>query len=127
MGWISLEIFTSIVNPGKTQSFVGGIGGILVRILFVHPVMGQSQTFSYGIGSLSAVLKAEGHETSLLKLADQRFDSVVKAIGSYNADLMAISCTSLHWELIKNFSQRVKGQFDVPIFVGGPHTTMFPE
>jgi len=98
-----------------------------LKILFVHPVAGQNPTFVYGIGSLSAVLKAEGHETSLLKLINSNYDSACEAIGSAAPDLMAISCTSLHWPLVKDFSRRVKEQFSIPIFVGGSHTTMFPE
>ena len=89
--------------------------------------MSQPPTFNYVIGSLSAVLTAEGHETSLLKLSNHKFDSAIEAIGSCCPDLIAVSCTSLHWEFIKKFAQMVKGKFDLPIFVGGSHTTMFPE
>ncbi|MBI2934929.1 MAG: B12-binding domain-containing radical SAM protein [Chloroflexi bacterium] len=98
-----------------------------MKILFVYPVIGQSQTFHYGIGSLSAVLKKAGHDTSLLKLTSDKPGPAMKAVASLVPDLVAISCTSVHWELVKRFAGEIKKQCSVPVIVGGSHTTMFPD
>jgi len=98
-----------------------------MKILFIYPVIGYRPTFNQGIGYLSAVLKANGHKTDLMFLTSMDFSKVKNKIESYKPDIVVFSCTYNHWKLTKDISKKIKESSDLPIFVGGAHTTLFPD
>ena len=98
-----------------------------MKITFIYPTVGTSETFNYGIGSLSGILKQGGRQTDLYKLTTRDFTPMVDTIRLNKPDLIAISCTTNHWELVKKISEAIKTQLDLPVFVGGTHTIMFPD
>lgn len=102
-----------------------------MRILFVYPNNARSAASpQIGISSLSAVLKGTGHSTYLfdtsfipLATAGQVF---LRKIEESNPDLLAFSCRSGEWELVKELLRESAGT-NITTIVGGPHATIAPE
>jgi radical SAM superfamily enzyme YgiQ (UPF0313 family) len=96
----------------------------MARIAFIQPL-----SFEYpGTESLSAVLKAHGHEVKVYIEGARRRQQVEDWIGAFQPHIVGFSCTTgLHqWALEK--ARRIKGRFPHILTVfGGPHPTHFPE
>ena len=86
----------------------------------------QNVWFEYiGIASISAFLKAHGHETDIV-LGDT--DDVIKKIKESPTDLIGFPCMTIHHEWVIECATKLKESgVVVPIIVGGPHPTFFPE
>ncbi|HEX9092899.1 MAG TPA: radical SAM protein [Coriobacteriia bacterium] len=74
---------------------------------------------------LSASLKEDGHECELLMDAAEK-DLVSTAV-AMRPDLIAFSCITGGQGWVLETARRVKERMDVPVLVGGPHATFFPE
>ncbi len=74
---------------------------------------------------LSAMLKKHGHECEVIIESGER--NFMKAVLKSNADMFAFSCTtgSEKWALDR--ASELKALCRVPIIMGGPHPTFFPE
>lgn len=107
----------------------------------VFAVMGEE---NLATGSLSAVLKAAGHETSLAydpALFDERIyfhidflarlfsqrEKVIRKIVTERPDLVAISVFSDNYQWALAIAEGVKKRIDVPIILGGVFATNCPE
>lgn len=100
-----------------------------MHILFLYVVPPERfipRGFSHGIGSMSAVLKEEGHSTELLYV-----DALQKALLSQKISpqtgLIAISSTTDQYDLAKRLIAFLSNTFDIPIILGGVHATVAPE
>ncbi len=66
-----------------------------MKILFIHLVPLESRRvyhgFSHGIGSLSAWLKRDGHQTHLLEMDALEKKSLAKALEEFAPDVIALS------------------------------------
>lgn len=74
---------------------------------------------------LSASLKEDGHECELLMEASEH-DLVGSAV-ALAPDVIAFSCITGGHEWVLDTARRLKERTDVPIIIGGPHATFFPE
>ena len=77
------------------------------------------------IEQLSAVLKENGHECDLFIESGER--NFLKSVLESGADLFAFSCTTGGEPWVLKISAELKKQSSVPIIIGGPHATFFPD
>ncbi len=84
-------------------------------------------TWTENLGSawLSAVLKSKGHSSEFF--IEQR--GWLKALKKYGPELIAFSCTTgIHcWALETAKRLKKEGLERVPVLMGGPHPTFYPE
>jgi anaerobic magnesium-protoporphyrin IX monomethyl ester cyclase len=93
-----------------------------LKLLFLQRDSLMVQT---GVMSLSAVLKQNGHECDILVENLER--DFFGAITESKPDVIGISCTTgLHlWA--RQTARMIKKKLHVPIAVGGPHPTFYPD
>lgn len=83
-----------------------------------------------GIASISAVLKQHGHDVKLLHLISTEVekDKIKRAITVYNPDIVAYSCTTNQFPMVKDIANYVKSEFPYLITIcGGVHAILAPE
>ncbi len=76
-----------------------------MKVLFVYTdinVRGGAQSYQFGIGSISAVLKAHGHETRLhYMFGDCNPQALQAEIRSYQPDLIAFPAVSPQYQYVR--------------------------
>ncbi|MFA5260415.1 MAG: radical SAM protein [Candidatus Omnitrophota bacterium] len=93
-----------------------------MKILFIQQNGLQE---SLGIANISALLKANGHQTALRLLSHT--PDLGQAITQESPGLIAFSAlTGVHTSLLET-CERIKKAFQIPIIMGGPHATFCPE
>lgn len=93
-----------------------------MKIVFIQH---NGQQESIGITCLSAYLKVRGHTCDLFLEANEK--DLYGVIRRERPDLVGLSAiTGLHNETVR-LARNVKEYFNVPVIVGGPHPTFFPE
>jgi radical SAM superfamily enzyme YgiQ (UPF0313 family) len=103
-----------------------------MKILFIYPDIllhreDWTGYFYIGIGSLSAVLKKEGHETSLFHVIRPINKSTfIKRIEKEVPDLIGFSTTSPMFPLVREYASWLSGMA-MPTICGGIHPTIAPE
>lgn len=101
-----------------------------MKVLFIYHNIGTKNIrhFPYGIGTLSSLLKENGHETDLLYIQDDiTDDELLSYVGAYDPDLIGFSTVTLQWEYTKKTARLIKTKFQVPIICGGAHATFMTE
>lgn len=101
-----------------------------MKILFFYIIPPENQCYtkySSGIASLSAVLKKDGHDTSLCVLDNLDKPRIISAIGKFQPDLLAYSVLSLQISVAKSIIEFAASEFAIPSVVGGVHATVNPE
>ncbi len=108
-----------------------------MRVLFLYPNLNTQMGFNHGLASLSACLKAAGHETRLVNLNENLppvlgNEDVDELIGEWQPGLIAFSCLTQQYPAgrdlvrwLRNAAQE-RGAALPPIIVGGIHPTMVP-
>ena len=99
-----------------------------ITLLSIYPDLA-----SYGVRTISAVLKKEGHSVDLIFLTKQfweRFEE--KTLNDIvnltkKSDLIGISLMSNFWDNAIQLTQKLKQHYDIPIMWGGTHPTVRPE
>jgi anaerobic magnesium-protoporphyrin IX monomethyl ester cyclase len=109
-----------------------------MRVLFVYPNLYTQMGFNHGLASLSAVLRAAGHETRLVNLNENLppvpdDDDLVALVRDWAPGLIGFSCLSMQYpealrlaRLLRRSAAR-EGFALPPLVVGGVHPTMVPE
>ena len=93
----------------------------MTKVLFLQ----RDPTVYIGVMIISAVLKREGHQCAVL--IENMEKDFMGSILHYSPDLVAFSCTTgLHRWVIET-AKKIKEKIKVPIIVGGPHATFYPE
>src|SRR3989344_2984477 len=98
-----------------------------ILLVFAQPSIGAGKRmFNFGIALVSAVLKREGHETSLLNLDVFDANAIDKSLNSFNPDLICFSCSTDQIEIVKESASYIKNK-EIPMIIAGTHATVFPE
>ncbi len=103
-----------------------------MRIAFIYPDITAKPNWKgyyyIGIGSLSAVLKQNGHEVVLVHIFQQKTkEEFFELIDGIDADLFAFSSTTNMFFYIEKWVKWLKERLDTRIIVGGVHPTLCPE
>jgi len=105
-----------------------------VNVLFVYPDISGverygTRKFYHGLGYLSAVLKREGHQTSLIYLQRQLpRDAFLAEVEAHNPDLVGFSSTTHQHPYVEKCARWLKEEHpDLLIVSGGVHPTLAPE
>jgi radical SAM superfamily enzyme YgiQ (UPF0313 family) len=98
---------------------------------FIYPNMdSETGNVQFGIASLSSVLKEDGHKVTLthLKKGDREtyIEKTSREIKKHDPDIIGFSLTELEEQAFKRMTERIKGEFDIPIIAGGPYPTIAP-
>jgi radical SAM superfamily enzyme YgiQ (UPF0313 family) len=108
--------------------------GRRVKILFVYSDISGSERYGAkkyysGLGSLSAVLRAAGHETQLVYLQREvSRDEFLAAARAAAPDLVAFSTTTHQYPYIERYASYLKEAAPaLPLVCGGTHPTLVPE
>lgn len=89
-----------------------------MKIVFLQNVM-----FEYfGPMYLSAILKRAGHQVDIIVPGKKDYIEEMK-----DADLLALSCMSAGHQWYLDRAKEVKERLGIPVVLGGPHPTYFPE
>lgn len=101
-----------------------------MKVHFIYPSNDSREKtgISYGLASISAVLKKHGHEVSLhhiTKELDRK--EVINIVRKNNPDIVGFIDFTRYHGIVLKCAEWIKSEFDVPIIVGGPHATLSPE
>ncbi len=101
-----------------------------MKILFVYPdinVRGGARSYQFGIGSLSAVLKRQGHTTRLHYMFGRYDPAPLKAtLAAFQPDLIAFSAVSPQFQYVRRMVTELQ-PFRAFTLLGGQHATLAPE
>lgn len=102
-----------------------------MRILFIYPQLYAQVGFNYGLAHISAVLKADGHETKLLDINeklgfDLDFSRIRREVEQFRPGLIGLSIVTNQYQFAKEIAGSIREYSDAPIICGGPHATMAP-
>ncbi|MBC7236846.1 MAG: radical SAM protein [Chloroflexi bacterium] len=105
-----------------------------MKVLFVYSdISGQerygARKYYSGIGSLSAVLKADGHETALLYLQQELpRQAFLAEVDAARPDLIAFSATTHQYPYIERYAEYLRAERpELLRVIGGTHATLVPE
>lgn len=80
--------------------------------------------FNQGIGSLSAVLKGEGHDVRMFTFSSGNDE--MGALQGFDPDALFVYLATHQYRLFLDLLERVWRPMGVRVFVGGPHPTVCP-
>ena len=105
-----------------------------MRVLFVYSDIGGAERygtkkFYSGLGSLSAVLKAAGHDTELLYLQGELSrEELLARVEAAHPDLVAFSATTHQYPYAESYATYLKAaQPGLLLMCGGTHPTLVPD
>ena len=103
-----------------------------MKVLFVYTdinVRGGAQSYQFGIGSISAVLKTHGHETRLhYMFGDCNPQALLAEISSYQPDLIAFPAVSPQYQYVRKVFESLPMERPRPFtLLGGQHATLCPD
>jgi len=107
-----------------------------MKVVFVFPDLNvfsrfssdYSGIFAHGIGCLSAVLKKNGHETSLLHITKEiSKEQFLTDIETQKPQLIAFSSLSHQFPYVKQWSAWLRENENIPTICGGVHATVDPD
>ena len=81
---------------------------IMMKVLFIYPNVDKPQyeaTLHFGIASLSATLKKEGHKTALLEVDKLDLDEIGNDIKQIKPDMVCYSAVSSQMPYVKEMAK----------------------
>ena len=100
-----------------------------MKVQFVWPNFDCPLGPSMGQAYLSGAPKAAGHDTNILHVSE-RFDyafdvdCIISDVRDYGPDLIAMSTGANHYPETRALLKAMRDRIDVPIVLGGIHTTL---
>jgi len=105
-----------------------------MRILLIYSDISGAEHYGAkkyysGVGSISAVLKAAGHETRLLYLQRQLDrEAFLAEVEAVSPGMVGFSTTTHQYPYIERYAGYIKETWpDLPLVCGGTHPTLVPE
>lgn len=93
----------------------------MAKFLFIQDIL-----FDYfGPMYISAALKSKGHSCDLLVLAEEK--NIFAKIAAVDPQAILISTMTGPHKTYLQFIKELKKRFQIPVVMGGPHPTFFPE
>jgi radical SAM superfamily enzyme YgiQ (UPF0313 family) len=100
-----------------------------MKVQFIFPNFDAPLGLSMGQAYLSGALKAAGHDTNIIHVSewlDYPFDidRIVSDVKDYGPDMIAMSTGANHYPETVLALEALKKELDLPIILGGIHTTL---
>lgn len=100
-----------------------------MRVQFIFPNFDCPLGISIGISYLSAGLKRERHETSVIHINEELgnpfdADQIVSKVACFDPHLIAIGTGDNHYPEMAILSRMLKDRLDTPVLFGGIHPTL---
>lgn len=92
-----------------------------MKILFIQNHLMEN----FGIINISSVLRAGGHQTDLI--ISESPHKLLRFVSDYQPNIIAFSCTTGMHKWVVKVAEKIKLETSIPVIVGGPHPTFFPE
>ncbi len=104
----------------------------LMNVLLIYPNINAQVGFNYGVASISAILKENGHKTRLLNLNEKLGkipddSEIVEMVKEFKPGLVGFSIVTPQYQYAVKIAKLIKGAVDAPIVCGGIHSTIAPE
>lgn len=93
-----------------------------MKIIFVQENAFQE---SLGVSSLVGVLREKGFSADLVLLSHE--GDIIDIINKHSPNIIGFSCYTSNYKYYLEIARKIKEQFDIPIIMGGPHPTYYPE
>jgi len=78
-----------------------------------------------GVMSLCAYVKGRGHDADVLVYTIDTH--LGRSLEEHRPDLIGFSCTTGAHQWAEKLAEEIKARHDIPVILGGPHATFFPE
>lgn len=100
-----------------------------MRILLINPNLIGLEYIPFGLASLSAILKKNGHSVFLLDGTWGRIAAkkVLRSVEETRPDVIGFSVLSGDFQHVANLAKEIKKYTKLPILLGGIHPTVAPE
>ena len=99
-----------------------------MKILLVYPTIGLGPSYSCGVGSIAAVLRAAGHHVTYRNLASlDDVGPLCQSIAEDAPELIGFAATSCQFEQLKQVIPRVRAVSKALLVCGGIHPTVQPD
>lgn len=92
-----------------------------MKIIFVQKL----SLFLIGTASISAFIKSKGHDCDVLLAGEEK--NLINKLKALSPDIIGFSCTTGEHNWVLEVAKKIKKVMDIPIILGGPHPTFFPE
>lgn len=101
-----------------------------VDVLFIYTNINafHSDTYSFGIGYLSSVLKNNGFSTMLeiVKSKDD-YERVLRTVLEYRPKVVGFTSVSSQFVFVSDLAKKIRDIYECVIVCGGVHPTIFPD
>ncbi len=102
-----------------------------MRIQFINPLLGGDySSLDIAITQLATFLnETTEHQASITDLTFHRRnwqEHVTKNIRKFKPDIIGMSCNTMYMQYVKRIAKFVKEKFDLPVVLGGYHTSIKP-
>jgi anaerobic magnesium-protoporphyrin IX monomethyl ester cyclase len=102
-----------------------------MRMLFIYPDVRTNQFahIQHGVASISAVLKAAGHQTDLVWFREEiSEDEFVEMVREKKPDVAGFSSSTQQWPFTKRYARALKNsEPSLPLVIGGVHASLASE
>lgn len=101
-----------------------------IDVLFIYTNINgfHSDTYNFGIGYLSSVLKENGFDTELAVVKTRRdYRGLLRAVKEYRPKVVGFSTVSSQFIFVSELAEMVKKAHDCVAVAGGVHPTIFPD
>lgn len=100
-----------------------------MNVLFIYPNINAQVGFNYGIASISAVLKENGHKTKLLNLNEKLGTvpddkQILDTIRAFKPGLIGFSVVTPQYQYALKIAKLIRASCRIPIICGGIHATI---
>ncbi|MFA5115107.1 MAG: radical SAM protein [Candidatus Omnitrophota bacterium] len=99
-----------------------------MKVFFIFPNVLNKPCIHYGIASIAALLKNNGHQVSLMQVLEiPKKGAIIKNIAASRPDIIAFTSVTSQFSIVKEIAQSIRREFDLPIICGGIHATLAPD
>jgi anaerobic magnesium-protoporphyrin IX monomethyl ester cyclase len=104
-----------------------------MRVLFIYPSIDCPPGVNHGLAAMSGVLKAHGHDTSLIHVCEKlapipTHEEIIEQVREYDPGVIGFSVMSQQYAWSCEVSKAIRAAFPrIPQVIGGVHCTMVPE
>jgi anaerobic magnesium-protoporphyrin IX monomethyl ester cyclase len=98
-----------------------------MKVLLIYPNIAKTLQIPMGLAYISSYLKSKNIETFLWDNTFESVEELKQKIKSIIPNYICISSLSPDYEYVKEIAYFIKENFNIPIIIGGHHSTYLPQ